>query len=671
MPAEAAGIGTELWPALRRLDRLLGRALERSRDIIGAAPGSDPFRGLYLGHDDVARSLAQRARRGAGRGGEPRSGELGGPLATPRRPLRAVELRRRPARDRARARDRPSLRADLRVPPGRRHPAAAVGRPRAQPAVRLARTRSSRGAFISPPTRRSCASASWISCRRDPRAAAARAAARRRRTDPRRSPRRRRRRRRCAAFTSCTWPERGLDGLRARTCGSSEQEPRRATAGDAAAARAARTARRRTARGRRGGRHQTSLPLVTVDLARTCSPSGTRTQAVRLVFRERWLAGRRAAARRRRRSLRSELEPPRSRPSLARDAGVVVLASREPWHPPRAGRATRARHGDAAPPERTQARWAGGGRGRGSHGGRPRRAGRALRADASADRGGRRCCVRARRGSPPRADLFAAARAQSAAGLGDARREARAERIAGTTSCCPRTSTRPAPRALRRGSRTVGACSATGASAAGCRAGRGATALFAGPSGTGKTLAAEVIAGELGLDLYRIDLSGVVSKYIGETEKNLDRDLRRRRATRTPCCSSTRRTRCSASAPRCSDAHDRYANIEISYLLQKMEAYDGVAILATNLRDNLDEAFTRRLAFIVNFPFPEDDERRRIWESVWPAERRWPTTSTSTSSPRAPAQRRADQERRARRRVPRGCRRRHGGSRSRRARAAS
>ena len=149
--------------------------------------------------------------------------------------------------------------------------------------------------------------------------------------------------------------------------------------------------------------------------------------------------------------------------------------------------------------------------------------------------------------------------------------------------------------------------------------GKGVNALFAGPSGTGKTMAAEIIAAELGLDLYRIDLSGVVSKYIGETEKNLERIF-------------TAATNANAilffdeadalfgKRSEVRDSHDRYANIEISYLLQKMEEYEGIAVLATNLRHNLDDAFVRRLAFTVHFPFPDEASRQRIWAGVWPAE---------------------------------------------------
>ena len=132
----------------------------------------------------------------------------------------------------------------------------------------------------------------------------------------------------------------------------------------------------------------------------------------------------------------------------------------------------------------------------------------------------------------------------------------------------------------------------------------GVTMLFAGPPGTGKTMAAEVIAGELGLDLYKIDLSTVVSKYIGETEKNLERIFDEAESSNA-ILFFDEADAIFGKRSEVKDAHDRYANIEISYLLQRMEAYDGVTILATNLRANLDEAFTRRLQFAVDFPFPD------------------------------------------------------------------
>lgn len=149
--------------------------------------------------------------------------------------------------------------------------------------------------------------------------------------------------------------------------------------------------------------------------------------------------------------------------------------------------------------------------------------------------------------------------------------------------------------------------------------GKGVNALFTGPSGTGKTMAADIIANELGLDLYKIDLSGVVSKYIGETEKNLDRVFAAAENANA-ILFFDEADALFGKRSEVRDSHDRYANIEISYLLQKMEQYDGIAILATNLGKNLDEAFPRRLAFTVHFPFPEEPERRRIWTRIWPAE---------------------------------------------------
>jgi hypothetical protein len=149
--------------------------------------------------------------------------------------------------------------------------------------------------------------------------------------------------------------------------------------------------------------------------------------------------------------------------------------------------------------------------------------------------------------------------------------------------------------------------------------GKGVTALFAGPSGAGKTLAAEVVARELGLDLYQVDLSGVVSKYIGETEKNLERVFAAA-TTGNAILFFDEADALFGKRSAVGDAHDRYANIEISYLLQKMEEYDGIAVLATNLRQNIDEAFLRRLTFSVHFPFPDLESRRLIWTRIWPAE---------------------------------------------------
>lgn len=146
---------------------------------------------------------------------------------------------------------------------------------------------------------------------------------------------------------------------------------------------------------------------------------------------------------------------------------------------------------------------------------------------------------------------------------------------------------------------------------------QGVTILFAGPPGTGKTMAAEVLARELGLDLYKIDLSTVVSKYIGETEKNLEK-IFHEAASSNAILFFDEADAIFGKRSEVKDAHDRYANIEISYLLQRMEAYDGVTILATNLRANLDEAFTRRLQFAIDFPFPEEADRLRIWTTLFP-----------------------------------------------------
>ncbi|MEA2693541.1 MAG: hypothetical protein QOJ16_2928 [Acidobacteriota bacterium] len=149
--------------------------------------------------------------------------------------------------------------------------------------------------------------------------------------------------------------------------------------------------------------------------------------------------------------------------------------------------------------------------------------------------------------------------------------------------------------------------------------GKGLAALFAGPSGTGKTMAAEIVAGELGLDLYKIDLSTVVSKYIGETEKNLSRIFAEAEASNAVLFFDEADA-LFGKRSEVKDAHDRYANIEIGYLLQRMEEYQGVVILATNLKKNMDAAFLRRLRFVLEFPFPDPGERRLIWERLWPAE---------------------------------------------------
>jgi hypothetical protein len=145
------------------------------------------------------------------------------------------------------------------------------------------------------------------------------------------------------------------------------------------------------------------------------------------------------------------------------------------------------------------------------------------------------------------------------------------------------------------------------------------TALFAGASGTGKTMAAEAIASDLDLDLYQIDLAGVVSKYIGETEKNLRRIFDAAEDSGAVLLFDEADALFGKRSD-VRDSHDRYANVEVSYLLQRMDSYRGLAILTTNMKHAIDTAFVRRLRFIVQFPFPGAPERRRIWENVFPKE---------------------------------------------------
>ncbi|AGA89623.1 AAA+ family ATPase [Thioflavicoccus mobilis 8321] len=150
------------------------------------------------------------------------------------------------------------------------------------------------------------------------------------------------------------------------------------------------------------------------------------------------------------------------------------------------------------------------------------------------------------------------------------------------------------------------------------RRGLGLGALFAGESGTGKTMAGEVLASALGLDLYRIDLAGVVSKYIGETEKNLRRVFDAAEDGGAILLFDEADALFGRRGE-VKDSHDRYANIEVGYLLQRMEAYRGIAILTTNHKAALDTAFQRRLRFIVQFPFPDAAQREAIWRHVFPA----------------------------------------------------
>jgi len=148
--------------------------------------------------------------------------------------------------------------------------------------------------------------------------------------------------------------------------------------------------------------------------------------------------------------------------------------------------------------------------------------------------------------------------------------------------------------------------------------GKGLNVLFCGPSGTGKTMAAGIIARALSLDLYKIDLSSVVSKYIGETEKQLSQ-IFQEAGSSNAILFFDEADALFGKRSEVKDAHDRYANVEVAYLLQKMEEYEGIVILATNFRRNMDDAFTRRMHHIVEFPFPDADCRERIWKGLVPA----------------------------------------------------
>jgi ATPase family associated with various cellular activities (AAA) len=149
--------------------------------------------------------------------------------------------------------------------------------------------------------------------------------------------------------------------------------------------------------------------------------------------------------------------------------------------------------------------------------------------------------------------------------------------------------------------------------------GAGLKALFSGASGTGKTMTAGVIAREIGYDLYKIELSGVISKYIGETEKNLDRIFAAVRAANAMLFIDEAEA-VLGKRSEVKDAHDRYANIEVAYLLQKLEEHDGVVILASNLKRNIDEAFARRMHYVIEFPLPDEAHRRRLWQGMFPRE---------------------------------------------------
>jgi hypothetical protein len=212
-------------------------------------------------------------------------------------------------------------------------------------------------------------------------------------------------------------------------------------------------------------------------------------------------------------------------------------------------------------------------------------------------------------------DIVSGARAQNAAGL---------ERLARRIDPRYGWDDLVLPRAIATQLREITARArhrdrVTGEWGIGHRAGRamGITALFAGDSGTGKTMSAEVLAGDLGFDLYVIDLSTVVDKYIGETEKNLDRIFTEADRVNGVLLFDEADA-LFGKRSEVKDARDRYANVEVAYLLQRMESFDGIAILTTNLRANVDEAFTRRIDAIVDFPMPEEADRLALWRRNLP-----------------------------------------------------
>jgi SpoVK/Ycf46/Vps4 family AAA+-type ATPase len=143
--------------------------------------------------------------------------------------------------------------------------------------------------------------------------------------------------------------------------------------------------------------------------------------------------------------------------------------------------------------------------------------------------------------------------------------------------------------------------------------------MFAGDSGTGKTLAARVLASDLGLELFRIDLATVVSKWLGETEKNLDRVFAAAQGANAVLFFDEADAVFGRRSD-VSDSHDRYANLQTAYLLQRIEQHDGPVVLATNMRGNIDDAFLRRMDAVIEFPFPTAEHRRRLWELLLPDE---------------------------------------------------
>lgn len=149
--------------------------------------------------------------------------------------------------------------------------------------------------------------------------------------------------------------------------------------------------------------------------------------------------------------------------------------------------------------------------------------------------------------------------------------------------------------------------------------GRGVSMLFAGPPGTGKTMAAQVVANDLGIEIYKVDLSQIVSKYIGETEKNLN-DLFNEAKKSNVILFFDETDALLGKRTEVKDSHDKNANLETSYLLQKMEEYDGITVMSTNYLENIDQAFFRRISYVIHFPFPDVESRKKIWQNMYPKE---------------------------------------------------
>jgi len=596
---------TELGAALGRLDALLERAVERVQELGAPPPGSDPFRGLYLAHDEVARSLVRPRAEPLATGGlaphEPRGALalLAASFGLSALDLDLLLIALAPEVDLRYgrvyaylqddvARRRPSVDLALSLVCGSAEEKL-IARTRLTASAPLVREGLVEVVAEGEPAPPLLARPVVV----DEQIVAALLGAGG--VD-----------RRCARFVTLTWPERPFAGL--------------PLALEVQAALATGVPLRLALHGRHGCGQRAlaealacalSVPLVTVDVPLLANEPDLR-RALRLAFRERWLRGGVLLL-----DGAEAVEPAALAAELARDAGVVVLASPEPWRAPAGeGSAPLGLVHLAIPAPGHEAR-------------------RAAWVAAGADLPGEDLDALAERfvltepqireavasafssgRGATREALFAAARALSGRSLGEL-----AKRLEPSASWDDLVVPGQVMAQLRELTAWVTqrrrVLSDWGFERR-LRRGHGATALFAGAAGTGKTLAAEVVAGELGLDLYRIDLSGVVSKYVGETEKNLDR-IFRAAENANAVLFFDEADALFGKRSEVRDSHDRYANIEISYLLQKMEAYGGVAILATNLRDNLDQAFVRRLAFIVSFPFPEEDERRRIWQLMWPA----------------------------------------------------